>query len=125
MASPHPKYASNEGVIDAAKAALGEVLLSASEHVGEVRLDVKREALVEAMRTLRDDLHYQQLMEIAGVDYPEREERFEIVYMLLSLTKNHRLRVHVATDAVKPVPSITGQAARCGTSGQIEGTVRR
>lgn len=108
MASPHPRYASNEGVIDAVKAALGDRLLDASVAVGEVRLDVKREALVEAMRILRDDLAYQQLMEIAGVDYPERADRFDVVYMLLSLTKNHRLRVHVATDELKPVPSLTG-----------------
>ncbi|NIJ07118.1 NADH-quinone oxidoreductase subunit C [Sphingomonas vulcanisoli] len=107
MGSPHPKFAANDGVIDTVKAALGERLAAAFEHVGEIRLDVKREALVEALRILRDDLHYQQLMEIAGVDYPDRAERFEVVYCLLSLTKNHRLRVHVATDEVQPVPSVT------------------
>ena len=107
MSAPHPKYASNDGVIDAATKALGKSLASATETVGEVRLDVKRENLVEAMRVLRDELAYQQLMEIAGVDYPDRPERFEVVYCLLSLTKNHRLRVHVSTDEVKPVPSVT------------------
>ena len=107
MSAPFPKYAPNEGVIEAAKAALGDRLVSAAEAVGEIRLDVRREALVDAMRILRDDLRYQQLMEIAGVDYPDRPERFEVVYMLLSLTKNHRLRVHVSTDEVKPVPSVT------------------
>ena len=108
MASPHPKYASNEGVIDAAKAALGDLLIGATESVGEIRLDIARDGLVEAMRVLRGELAYQQLMEIAGVDYPDRPERFEAVYMLLSLTKNHRVRVHVATDADHPIPSITG-----------------
>jgi NADH-quinone oxidoreductase subunit C len=108
MASPHPKYASNEGVIEAIQVALGDRLLAASDKVGEVRLDIGRDHLVEAMRLLRDQFAYQQLMEIAGVDYPERAERFEIVYMLLSLTSNHRLRVHVATDEVQPVPSLTG-----------------
>ena len=108
MSAPHPRYASNEGVIEAATKALGKALVSASEKVGEVRLDVKRESIVDAMRILRDELAYQQLMEIAGVDYPERPERFEVVYCLLSLTKNHRLRVHVSTDEVKPVPSVTG-----------------
>lgn len=107
MSAPHPKYASNEGVIEAATAALGGKLLHASEAVGEIRLDVARGEIVEAMRILRDELHYQQLMEIAGVDYPERPERFEVVYMLLSVTKNHRLRVHVSTDEVQPVPSVT------------------
>jgi len=108
VTAPHPKYASNDGVIDAAKKALGKALLSATETVGEIRLNVSREALVDSMRTLRDELAYQQLMEIAGVDYPDRPERFEVVYCLLSLTKNHRLRVHVSTDEVKPVPSVTG-----------------
>ncbi|WP_404713473.1 NADH-quinone oxidoreductase subunit C [Sphingomonas sp. MMS24-J13] len=107
MAAPHPKYAANDGVIEAARAALGDRLAHAVESVGEIRLDVTREALVDAMRILRDDLGYQQLMEIAGVDYPDRPERFEVVYMLLSLTKNHRLRVHVSTDETAPVPSVT------------------
>ena len=108
MSAPFPKFASNDGVIDAAKAALGDALLSATESVGEIRLDVRRESVVDALRTLRDQLAYQQLMEIAGVDYPDRQERFEVVYCLLSLTKNHRLRVHVSTDEVRPVPSVTG-----------------
>ena len=47
-------------------------------------------------------------MEIAGVDYPDRPERFEVVYHLLSVTKNHRIRVKVSTDEVMPVPSVTG-----------------
>ena len=109
MASPHPRYASNGGVIDAAAAALGDRLIEAVDHVGEIALHVRRDTLVETMYALRDTpgLAYQQLMEIAGVDYPEREERFEVVYCLLSLTRNHRIRVHVQTDDAKPVPSVT------------------
>ena len=103
-----PKFASNDGVIDAATAALGDALLSAVNHVGEIRLNVRRDRVVDALRILRDDLAYQQLMEIAGVDYPDRPERFEVVYCLLSLTRNHRIRVHVSTDEVQPVPSVTG-----------------
>jgi NADH-quinone oxidoreductase subunit C len=102
-----PKISSNDGVIDRARAALGPLLLDASEANYEIRLDVKREGLVEAMIALRDHLDYQQLMEIAGVDYPDRPERFEVVYCLLSVTRNHRLRVHVATDEVAPIPSVT------------------
>ena len=108
MGAPFPQYAANDGVIDAVRMVLGDLLLGATEHVSEVRLDVRRDGLVAAMRLLRDKLAYQQLMEIAGVDYPDRAERFEVVYCLLSLTKNHRLRVHVATDEVQPVPSVTG-----------------
>ena len=107
MTGSFPKYASNEGVIDRAREVLGDKLVNVVEAVHEIRLDVRREALVEAMTALRDSLEYQQLMEIAGVDYPDRPERFEVVYCLLSVTRNHRLRVHVSTDEVKPVPSVT------------------
>jgi NADH-quinone oxidoreductase subunit C len=102
-----PVYASNKGVIAAAKKACGKTVLDAVDLVGEVTLTVKRDAIVEVLTALRDDCGYQQLMEIAGVDYPERPERFEVVYHLLSLTKNHRIRVKVLTDEVQAVPSVT------------------
>ena len=86
---------------------LGEDFLEHVFAVHEDTLAVRREAVDTVMLTLRDKMDYQQLMEIAGVDYPERLERFEIVYHLLSLTRNHRLRVRVCTDEQKPVPSIT------------------
>jgi NADH-quinone oxidoreductase subunit C len=103
-----PRFAPNDGVIEAAQAALGARLIETRQCVGEIAFHVQRDSLVETMRLLRDELAYQQLMEIAGVDYPDRPERFEVVYCLLSLTKNHRIRVHVATDEVQPVPSVTG-----------------
>ncbi|HET7709531.1 MAG TPA: NADH-quinone oxidoreductase subunit C [Sphingomicrobium sp.] len=73
----------------------------------ETAFDVDSGDLVEVLRTLRDEHEYQQLMEIAGVDWPDRSARFEVIYCLLSLTRNHRIRVHVATNADTPVPSIT------------------
>jgi NADH-quinone oxidoreductase subunit C len=103
-----PRIAPREGLLDEVKAALGEALVEAHDSVGEVSLTVVRESIVEVCRTLRDRFEYQQLMEIAGVDYPSRPERFEVVYHLLSLTKNHRIRVRVSTDEDVPVPSITG-----------------
>jgi NADH-quinone oxidoreductase subunit C len=109
--APHvPKMASDEGVIAAAKKALGKALIDAREAVGEVTLEVQRDAIVEVCTVLRDTpgLEYQQLMEMAGVDYPERTERFEVNYCLLSLTKNRRVRVKVSTDEQTPVPSVTG-----------------
>jgi NADH-quinone oxidoreductase subunit C len=71
---------------------------------------VKREEIASVLKLLRDTpgLEYQQLMEIAGVDYPERAERFEVAYHLLSLTRNRRIRVKVSTDEQTPVPSVTG-----------------
>ena len=108
LASHVPKTVSNDGVIEAAKAALGDALLDAKEEVGEITLTVKRESIVDVCRALRDTpgLEYQQLMDIAGVDYPERPERFEVNYHLLSLTQNRRIRVKISTDEQTPVPSI-------------------
>src|SRR5687767_8757837 len=107
MASPAPRIAPQEGLTAALETALGESLLVARDAVGELSIDVRREDIVAVLRTLRDDFAYQQLMEIAGVDYPGREERFEVVYHLLSLTRNHRIRVRVSTDEDSPVPSVT------------------
>ena len=110
MRAPAPKYASNDGVIEAAAAVLGDMLVESKDAVGEVSLTVVRDRLVEAMLALRDTpgLEYQQLSEIAGADYPARAERFDVVYQLLSFTRNHRIRVRVTTDEEKPVPSVTG-----------------
>lgn len=105
---PAPKYASNNGVIDAARKALGVDLLDATEEHGEIALTVKRAELLGCMMQLRDTLDYQQLMEIAGVDWPDRDPRFEVVYCLLSVTNNHRVRVHVWANEDEPVPSVTG-----------------
>jgi NADH-quinone oxidoreductase subunit C len=110
LATHVPKLASDEGVIDAAKKVIGDALLAAKEAVGEVTLTVKCEEIANVLKALRDTpgLEYQQLMEMAGVDYPDRPERFEVVYHLLSLTKNRRIRVKVSTDEATPVPSVTG-----------------
>jgi NADH-quinone oxidoreductase subunit C len=106
--SSAPRIAPREGIIDEVKAAIGDAFLDAKDAVGEVSVTVRRESIVDVCRTLRDRFEYQQLMEIAGVDYPQREERFEIVYHLLSVTRNHRIRIRVSSDEDKPVPSVTG-----------------
>ncbi|WP_375291943.1 NADH-quinone oxidoreductase subunit C [Qipengyuania sp.] len=112
MRAPAPAWAAdlNDATIDSARAALGEALSDAVEVAGEVQLHVTRDGLIAALTALRDTpgLEYQQLMEIAGVDYPDRAERFEVVYCLLSLTRNHRLHVHVPATEETPVPSVTG-----------------
>jgi NADH-quinone oxidoreductase subunit C len=107
MPSPAPLVQPREGIIDAVKAAIGPAFLLAKDEVGEVSIDVARDSVADVLTTLRDQFDYQQLMEIAGVDYPERAERFEVVYHLLSLTKNHRIRVRVSTDEDMPVPTVT------------------
>lgn len=107
MSSPAPLIQPRENIVEAITAAIGDAFLSAKDEVGEVSIDVRRESVADVVRTLRDDFEYQQLMEIAGVDYPDRAERFEVVYHLLSITKNHRIRIRVSTDEDEPVPTVT------------------
>lgn len=104
---PAPKFASNEGVLDTLTAALGDSVVAGKEEHGEVVITVVRDRIEDALRELRDNHEYQQLMEIAGVDYPQRAERFEVVYMLLSLTRNHRVTVKVNAAENTPVPTVT------------------
>jgi len=92
----------------------GDAVLAAREHVGELTLEIKREELLRACRILRDDpeLAFEQLMDVCGVDYLEygmespegRREgpRFAVVYHLLSLKRNHRLRLCVFLDDEMP-----------------------
>ena len=104
-----PAITSNDGVLKALSKALGKSVIEAVEAHDEISFTVKREKLVDVLVTLRDDHEYQQLVEIAGVDYPDRAERFEVCYHMLSLTKNHRVRVKTSTDEETPVPSVTAE----------------
>jgi NADH-quinone oxidoreductase subunit C len=74
---------------------------------GELSLMVQCDGLLRALAFLRDDPEclFKVLVDICGVDYPERAERFEIVYNLLSVKHNRRVRLKVATDEETPVPS--------------------
>ncbi len=108
MDTSAPRIAPREGILDEVKAAIGDAFIDAKHAAYEDSITVTRESIVEVCRILRDQFEYQQLMEIAGVDYPERVERFDVVYHLLSVTKNHRIRVRVMTDEDKAVPSVTG-----------------
>jgi len=76
---------------------------------GELILQVRPDALLRVIKFLRNDANclFQMLIDICGVDYPEREKRFEIVYNLLSLKQNMRLRIKVSTDEGTPVPSVS------------------
>ena len=76
---------------------------------GELILWAERPAIVRVLTFLRDDprMLFKQLVDLCGVDYPDRGERFEVVYNLLSLRHNRRIRVKLATDENEPVPSVT------------------
>jgi NADH-quinone oxidoreductase subunit C len=75
----------------------------------EVVVHTTRDALIGLMRALRDDPRTlcEQMMDACGVDWPEREDRFDVVYNLLSVSLNHRVRVIVTTDEATPVPSVS------------------
>ena len=104
-----PQIPGNAGIADRVRTILGADLIEATEVVGELTLVVNREAAGSVLQQLRDtpDLSYEQLLDIAGVDYPERAERLEVNWHLLSLKHNRRIRVKVLTDEVKSVPSVT------------------
>ncbi len=76
---------------------------------GELMLRVRRDAISRVLSFLCNDANclFQVLADICGVDYPDRDERFEIVYNLLSLKHNVRIRVKVTTDESTPVPSVS------------------
>lgn len=88
-----------------AVAKLGGRVLAAKVSVGEVTLTVKRESILEVLTTLRDEFQFEVLIDICGVDYPSRAERFEVVYHLLSVRTNRRIRVKLSTDENTPVAS--------------------
>lgn len=109
MATLHsaPRFTQIEGLKDTLAKALGDHLVEATEAHGELLLHVKRDSVEDALRILRDEHAYQQLMEIAGADYPARAERFEVVYMLLSVTTNSRVIVKCRASEDTPVPTAT------------------
>ncbi len=81
---------------------------AAAVEKGELIVQVERASLVGLMTALRDDprFAFRQMMDLCGVDFPERAERFDVVYNLLSVTRNQRCRVIVTTDETTPVPSV-------------------
>jgi NADH-quinone oxidoreductase subunit C len=93
---------------DTAKAIAGEALRQASVSYDELTITVAREDIVEILTKLRDDpkCQFEVLIDICGVDYPERAERFDVVYHLLSPRLNQRLRVKISTDEATPVASV-------------------
>lgn len=87
---------------------IGGAGVTSSIGFGELNLHVDASRIAEIALTLRDDpsLRFVCLIDICGADYPERENRFDVVYHLLSPTLNARIRLKVQTDERAPVPSI-------------------
>jgi len=105
-APENPLRALGAAIASAAGDAVIEVELARGG--AELVLRARRDALLPLMTLLRDDprFAFEQCVDICGVDWPERAERFEVVYNLLSLSLNQRVRVIVTTDAETPVPSV-------------------
>jgi NADH-quinone oxidoreductase subunit C len=80
---------------------------SARRELGELVVDVTRECALALLTRLRDELAFAQVMDICAVDYPQREPRFNVVYNLLSVSRNRRLRVVVQTNDDTPVASVS------------------
>ena len=100
---------------DALQALGNEIVTSAAGAVagydvayGELTLTAPANRIVQALTQLRDQFGFEQLIDLCGVDYPDRVQRFDVVYHLLSLTKNYRCRLKIQTDEDTPVPTITG-----------------
>lgn len=91
-------------------------ILSFSTKGQELVFHVTREALLAVMAYLRDadETQFRQLIDICGVDYPNRPERFEVVYQLLSMRHNLRSRVKVTTDEETPVASVASLFSAAG-----------
>ena len=87
---------------------VGGLIEDASAQNGELVIRCSVENLIEVLTNLRDDddLAFTQLTDLTAVDYPNRPYRFEMVYQLLSITQNQRLRLLVAVDEGAVVPSV-------------------
>ena len=105
------------GLSETALTELGEQVIAAGGgaavdfkvEYGELTVSAEAGRIVELLTIVRDrpGLGFHQLIDLAGADYPHRPMRFDVVYHLLSMTRNHRIRIKVQTDEDTPVPSIT------------------
>jgi NADH-quinone oxidoreductase subunit C len=92
------------------------IVLKSEDLKGELTLTAEGGQIVRLMSFLRDDPRclFKLLMDVCGADYPDRVRRFDVVYHLLSLRHNQRVRVKVETDETTPVPSVTGVYSSAG-----------
>jgi NADH-quinone oxidoreductase subunit C len=88
--------------------ALPGAVLGTRMALGELTLDVAPAEIVRVLTYLRDAEEFRLLIDICGVDWPKRAKRFDVVYHLLSLRRNLRLRVKLAVGEDETVPSVVG-----------------
>lgn len=97
-------------------AALPDAVQDYALHYGELSVSVPRAAIADVLTFLRDDsqCRFSVLCDICGVDYPDRPLRFDVVYNLLSMSGNLRIRVKLETDEEQAVPSVVGVFSAAG-----------
>ena len=88
--------------------ALGASITAGTITHGELTLTVRRDDVIAVLKHLRDIEGFTTFIDVCGVDYPERKERFDVVYHLLSMNHNTRVRIKTSTDADTPVASAFG-----------------
>ena len=90
------------------QASLPEAVTETELRNGQLILHARRDEIVRVLTHLRDDSNcqFKVLVDLCGADYPDRPERFDVVYNLLSMAHNQRIRVKVTTDEEAPVPSV-------------------
>jgi NADH-quinone oxidoreductase subunit C len=98
-----------EALAQHAGVALGDRIAGIATAFGEITLHVARDRIIDVLTRLRDDpeLQFETLLDITGVDWPARENRFDVVYHLLSMRKNQRIRVKLETSETDAVPTVT------------------
>ena len=98
-----------ESVAESIRDGMGTVVRGLSVVGDQLVAIVEKEDITKFLVFLRDDVNcqFKQLMDICGVDYPERPQRFEVVYNLLSLVHNNRVTVKVMIDDKSSVPSVS------------------
>jgi len=87
---------------------LGEKINKSVIRYGELTIETNASDIISVLKFLRDDSKclFEQLIDVTAVDYPQRAWRFDVVYHLLSMSRNHRIRVKLATDEETLVPSV-------------------
>lgn len=104
--SPQWEEAGGE-LVDALRAVHGDAVESARTFAGDLVLGIRTDAIAEVCRTIKNELGYAYIVDVCGVDFPDREQRFEVVYHLYNLETKHRLRLKVSVGEDGEVPTVS------------------
>ncbi len=99
----------NDKILKKLKEDFPQSMLEMGEFREELSIVVRKDDIVSVCQSLRDDpeLCFNFLSDLCGVDYPERKPRFDVVYNLYSISKNHRVRLKLRVEDGESLPSVT------------------